>query len=518
MPQTLDPNYKPIVKLPPEKKSGGFDVSKAKNNVILLANEFINQSAPLITNNEELYRWNGKFYDLLSITETHKLIMIFFQDNKIMPAWKHAKAEEMIKAIKYSPNIEEVKILDDYDLLMNLNNTIINLDTKEEIPHNPRYFFSYAVDVDYDKTNTDHPNFTNFLCDLFRTGPGAKDIDMDTVYLILFIMSYLLYPQIKIEQMFIFLGIGANGKSVLIEVIKQFFPSKYVTSLSLGTLSNKETFSRNSLMWSRLNIATEDRVGNKVESEEIKKIVSGEQISMRKLYNEPIEIIPRTKFLLAVNEFFYLNDNSDGANRRLCFIEFKNKFINSDLYAKESDPTKRHLYKSSEKEKLLASILEEKTAILNTLLTYMATLKNELNWKLPITRNVEDVLEDYKAGADKLGTWLKENYEIAELTNSDPRALTTTDVLRDFRNYYETDSPGRQFKYSAVGIGKKIKQLFRVDCVRRSRDLIQPDGSYINSKVTVYPIQRKVVEDIPEPDLNPNHRPAPKQQEAEFKE
>lgn len=473
------------------EKQSTFDISKAKGNSVMLAAEFIKQSEPIIVSNEELYIWNRKFYERITQTLAHKLIMKFFQTNNILPAWKHAKAEEMIKAIKYFPTIKDIEKMDDYDNLMNLDNVIVNLDTQEALPHSSDYYFSYAISVEYNIAEQDHPNFSKFLTELFMTPSGP---DIDTIRLIIFIMAYLIYPQIKIPKMFVFLGIGANGKSVLIEIIKMFFPKKYVTSISLGIISSSESFARNSLAYSKLNITTEEKVGKKIESEEIKKVVSGEQIPIRKLYNEPIEIYPATKLLLSTNDFFYLNDNSDGAFRRLCIIEFKNKFMNKDDYDAEIDPKARSIYLSHMEEEILSGIAKEKSAIFNTLLSYIASLKKNC-WQLPQTKNSKEILAEYKAGADTLGTWLVDNYKIADFSPSEPRAISLNELLDEFKLYYEINFPGKRFGYSVNALSKKIKQLFRVDGERRNREFNNINGKKTTRRVMVYNLEKKEIDE-----------------------
>lgn len=259
--------------------------------------------------------------------------------------------------------------------------------------------------------------------------------------------------------------------------------------MGLHTLSNEDTFARNPLYYSRLNITTEQSVSNKISSEEIKKIVSGELVSIRHLHKESVAFEPKTKIVLAANDYPYFNDTSDGINRRIRIIEFKNKFVTKEKYDQEENPESKGIYLIKPKEELLDNIRKEKTAIFNTLLTCLDMLrKNE--WQFPESENTKKITEEYQDGSDTMGAWLKENYVDMGADFEAHEMTAAIDILNDFKSYYDLNFPGRRFQYSVQSLGRKIKQIYRVSSHRASK-YVYYNGASRQMKTAVYPVARK---------------------------
>jgi phage/plasmid-associated DNA primase len=456
---------------------------KPKKNPVYLSMDFIDWAKNVVMSNDELYVWNGKFYEQQKKSDLYRKIWEFFEHQKILNTLRRSKAEEIIDLLKMNPQVKDVD-LDRYETLMNLNNCIYDIESDMTIPRDPSFHFSYALDIDYDPVQTEHPTFDKFISNLFmRKGHP----DRATEELLLHIMAYLIYPKIKREAIFMFLGGGENGKSVLIEVIKMFFPKKFVTSLSLNILSNEESFFRAQLFHSKLNIATEQRASStqKVNSEEIKKISSGEDTTIRGLYKEAVNFRPFTKLVVASNSFPYFNDTSHGIDRRIFMVGFNNQFLLPAKYeeAKQDgeDPTEKNIYRATPKDELFAAIHREKPAIFNTLIKYLHKLRAN-GWQFPVTENSESIKAEYNQGADILGTWLKDNYKVNHKMY--PKT-PSTDILGSFRSFYDINYPGqRGSTHSVQAVGRKISDIFRVTAEREWRVI---NGQRINT--TVYPLQ-----------------------------
>jgi P4 family phage/plasmid primase-like protien len=459
--------------------------SKQKTNPVYLSMDFIGYADKMLILNDEVYIWNGKFYEAQKKSGLYRKLWDFFETKNILQHLRRGKADEIIELLKMNPKLKEVEELDNYETLINLNNCIYDFETDATLNRSDQFLFSYALDIDYDKTAVYHPTFDTFVQNLFRN-KGHRD--EETEELLLYILAYLIYPKIKREALFMFLGGGENGKSILIEIIKMFFPKKYVTSLSLNVMSNEDSFIRAELLHSRLNISTEQRASStqKVNSEEIKKISSGEDTTINPKHKEPINFKPKTKIVVASNSFPYFNDTSHGIDRRLFMLDFKNKFLMPKEYAAEAalcDPAERSIYKAIPKDELFAGIQKEKPAIFNTLIKYLHKLRAN-GWQFPVTENSQSIKKEYNEGADTLGSWLKENYEV----NHNIAYLTSVlEILDEFNQYYRINYPSQKAtSYSTQGVGRKIKDIFRIEGKR--------EGKYIEGqqiKTTVYPIHKK---------------------------
>lgn len=467
-------------------------IQKNKKCSARLAELLRQELPPLIRINTQIYSYNNKYYDEKTDDDLTKIIYKFLKDNDIIDEWRMNRINEIIKALKNCDEIKEINALDNYDNLMNLNNGIYNLDTFELQKHSEDFYFSYVINAEYKENEGKKAiNFQEFLSKLFTLNNNNPDIG--TIANIIRLGGYLLYPQNKIEKMFIFLGEGANGKSVLIDIFSLFFERKFITALNLKQLSNTESFSREQLLLSKINITTEER-GEKVDSEEIKRIISGEYTEVMRKYKKNITFKPCAKLLIASNSNPYFNDTSYGLHRRLMIFDFKNKFIeDKEEYAKIKNPIKKRIFPALDKKKLLDKIKEEKNIILKLFLLGLKDIK-EKNWIFPVTKNNTDIMATYKEVSDKVGYFLSDNYieneeiDILKADNSEikNKCLTVSLILSEYKEWYKNNISDKIFYENTKSIMRKIDYLFRIS---RKRISTYQNGKEL--KENYYPLKRK---------------------------
>ena len=405
----------------------------------------------------DLYYYTGKHYEPFTDFDIDRYIRRFYLEFSLEDKYNLSRAREIKAMIKYDPAISKIKF-DDYDNLVNLNNGVYNYDTKELLPHSHEYKFTYLIDVNYDKDKTECPVFTKFLQGCFATSGTWEDgfeYDKDVFENIIRLCGYLLYPKNRIEGLFLFIGNGANGKSVLMDTIRLFFPEKYITNLSLNAISNEEGFLREKLIRSMINFCTEQR-GGSVNAEELKKVASGEGLSVQRKYSTAMDVISRTKIIVSLNNALYFNDNSYGIYRRLKMFYFKNKFVDVKDYEKEKNPESKGIFKKLDKAWLEGEIKKEKEAIFNLFLGGLERLRAD-EWNFVKSKNMEEILQEYKESSDTLGTWLSDNYEVGD---EGFNFVSIEEVYKRFRTWYE-DNFAKRCTYSSISVSKKIKDKFR---------------------------------------------------------
>lgn len=407
----------------------------------------------------DLYRYNGIYYEEFTDFDIERMVRKFYLDNSLDDSYTVSKARELKAMLKYDPRIVK-DVFDNYHNLVNLRNGVFNYDTKEITKHSKDYKFTYCLDVSYKpNTNKDCPAFKRFLEGCFATSGSwdeGYEYDKDSYENILRLGGYLLYPQNKIEGLFLLIGEGSNGKSVLMDTLRMFFPKKYITNLSLNAISNEDNFSRESLIRSKINFCSEQR-GGAINSEELKRVASGEGVSIKRKFKDNIELDSMTKICVSANNMPYFNDTTHGILRRLFFFNFKNKFVSKRDFEKETNPEMRRVFEGKNKDWLKEELEHEKEAIFELFLGGLERLK-ENNWEFVQTDNMSDILDEYKEGADVVGTWLKDNYELGDLDDFIP----VNDIYFEFRNFYES-SYNKRCPYSVITVGKAIRSRFRFE-------------------------------------------------------
>lgn len=448
-------------------------VQSVKNNPIILARLLFSwlqdKGTPIVVNkiDQKMYIYNGKFYQELVDERDHsdldRIFYTFIVEFDIMTVWKSAKLSELKRALISSPDCQIVE-MDGNPNIMCLKNGLLNIDKMEFFGHNSNHYISTYIDVEYTKEAKPATKFVNFLNSCFTDQTGK--IDADSVSSLIDIGGYILYPKNVIEKMFMFLGEGANGKSLLMYVYEMFFDPKVVTHISLENISDARGFLREGLVTSRLNIATEAKEKG-IDVEEIKKIISGEGTTIYRKYKGQIDIFCKSKQIIASNTKPYFNDTTNGIYRRLFIVEFKNRFVDQEEYDSYKNPKLHRVFIGRDKQELFKEFRDEKNAIFFLFLSALKRLRAR-GFKILETDNAKSIKAEYRETNDSLGSWLTDNYEVDY--GEYPIPVAAKDILQEYRKWHNENVSEKLLNMSAKLVGTRIRDLFRVEYIRYAKD------------------------------------------------
>lgn len=176
-------------------------------------------------------------------------------------------------------------------------------------PHCREDYFRYVLPYNYDK-QAQCPRFLQFLDEVLP--------DSSTHTTILEFIAYCLVPWLKLEKILALLGTGSNGKSVLLDVIKQLFGMYNVAYESLADLTTNECHRAN-IEGRLVNVSTENE--GHINSAIFKTLASGEPCSCRLYYSQPYTMTRYAKLLFAFNDMPRINSGY-GSMRRWLLIKF----------------------------------------------------------------------------------------------------------------------------------------------------------------------------------------------------
>lgn len=452
------------------KKVDANIVKSAKANSITLASIMIEQfkfdGKYLVYSQDQrmVYFYNEVlgYYEPFEEFDLDSFIHKFVIENGVTDIWHMNRLTEIKKAIACNAAIPRVKF-DVYDNLINFRNCVLDIENMKTIQHSKDLYFSYCVDVDFNPLADSPKKFCEFLDSTFRKRDGT--VDRDTTDNIIKIMGYLIHPNnksIKVPRMFLFLGEGANGKSLLMDTMKIFFDSKFISYLTLEEMSS-HSFERTKLVGSRINMSTEAKESG-VDAEEIKKIISGEGITINPKFKEPFSYFPCTKIVIASNTRPYFKDASHGIMRRLYIVDFPNRFCPEDKYAEYKDPASKGYYRAGDYVKMLSEFRAEASGILNFILDGLLTLKAQ-NWLLSESESSKKITQEYTHTNDQLGSWLAETFEVDTDVNN-LSYITSKEILHMYREWYAENVSSRSLNLSVMTINNKIKEVFRLEIER----------------------------------------------------
>lgn len=200
-------------------------------------------------------------------------------------------------------------------VLINLQNGTFEISTTETRlrPFDRSDFLTYQLPFEYNP-QAKAPMFERYLKEVL------PDIESRNV-----IAEYLGYifirpSQLKLEKALLLYGTGANGKSVLFEIVNALLGQTNVSSYSLQSLTNENGYYRAKLQNLLVNYASE--INGNLDTSILKQLISGEPTEARLPYGEPFTITNYAKLIFNVNELPREVEHTNAYFRRFLIVPF----------------------------------------------------------------------------------------------------------------------------------------------------------------------------------------------------
>ncbi len=205
-------------------------------------------------------------------------------------------------------------------------------------------------------------------------------------------IGYTLMAHCQHERLIILVGIGANGKSVLLRVLEALCGADNVAGVQPSQFDR--SFQRAHLHGKLANIVTEVKQGEIIDDASLKGIVSGESTTVEQKFKDPFVLRPFSTCWFGTNHLPHTRDFSDALFRRALIIQFNNVF-KSELG--NCDPM------------LKDKLLDELPGILNmTLNAYSKALKD--GFTLPAS--CISAREDWRLNVDQVAQFVQDECKI----------------------------------------------------------------------------------------------------------
>jgi P4 family phage/plasmid primase-like protien len=128
----------------------------------------------------------------------------------------------------------------------------------------------------------------------------------------------------KLQRWVLLKGNGDDGKSTLIDMIRNAMPAGATCSIKPEDLEDQ--YSRADLAGKLLNTVTEVKQREVLDAETLKACTAGDEMRGRKIREAPIDFKPRAAHLFAANGYPKFSDSSHGFWRRPIVITFNRRF------------------------------------------------------------------------------------------------------------------------------------------------------------------------------------------------
>jgi len=209
---------------------------------------------------------------------------------------------------------------------LNLRNTLLNIETGEEIPHSPEILTTIQTDLEFDTAAT-CLNWTKFLETIL---PDPKGRLLAQEY-----CGYCLTSHTKYQKALICLGAGSNGKNVFVDTIEKIVGTDNVSAVEISDLKDK--FRYTELHHSHVNLANEVEANTLINDAKLKKAITGDLMIGERKNKDPFKFRSFAKWIIVCNELPVTKDKSRGYFRRFVILEFPVTFSETDADREVAD-------------------------------------------------------------------------------------------------------------------------------------------------------------------------------------
>ncbi len=302
---------------------------------------------------------------------------------KLYPRSRRNQRAEVLDYIKLLTNIDPNSIKRD-EYTINLLNGRLNVRNNELLEWSPEIIEFTQLPVKYD------PSAKSDILDstinkVFRGDKEVIDLFDEMV-------GYILIKNARYRKGFLFYGGGSNGKSTILNLLKAFIGEDNLSTVELSELS--DTFLTAELENKLANIGDDIDAREIVDTGTIKKLFSGESLTVQRKYQQPFIMKSFAKMIFSCNQLPRILDKSKGMYSRLVLVPFLAEFKSTD---EDFDPFIEEKLTTPE---ALSHLLNRALKGLNRL------LKNNRFTEPELALNA---LLDYQTSNSTTLTWIEED-------------------------------------------------------------------------------------------------------------
>lgn len=366
-----------------EDKKVGFSHNEFGDQLI--------QEFKIIEVNNCLYVYEDGYYQADDKIIERKMIELF-------PSILQRQRAEVLSYVKIKTHVNAGDIrVNPY--VINLKNTRLDIRSGKCLEFTPDAIEFDRIPVTYDPSA--------YCADLDKMLNKVFCGDREVINLFEEMVGYCLIKHSRYSKMFLCYGQGSNGKSTILDLLKTFLGQSNYSALSLEKVTDR--FATAELENKLANIG--DDVDNTTirDSGTLKKISSGNTVTVERKGERPYKITPYATHIYSANTIPRSFDKTDGFYRRWMLIPFNAKFSPDD---EDYDPMIT--------DKITTP--EALSYLLNIGIRGAQRLIRVGHFTEP--QSVKDALEAYKADNSTVLSWIEDKELTLDYFLENPRDKT----------------------------------------------------------------------------------------------
>ena len=342
------------------------------------------------------------------------------------------------------------------EYLLCFNNCVIDFKTNEVRNGRPDDYITKSTntnflkdnEIDQDKYNKIKDEIYLFMEQLFPN-PNLRKYMWEH-------LASILLGTTEQQTFNIFLGSGANGKSILMELISKML-GEYKGTVPISLITQK----RNSiggtsseiaaLIGVRYAVMQEPSKGDEVNDGVLKELTGSDPIQCRQLFRESQTFIPQFKLVVCTNVLFDIKSQDDGTWRRIRLVDFESKFTdNPNTKENPNNNKKFSLDVYPYQFKIDRRIHEKFTEWAPVFMKELVKLAMKTKGKVEDCPEVMESTDKYRQDKDIFSEFDSENIIEEEGNN-----VTKTNLRETFKQFYED-----KYDKNKIPQGKELYDWF----------------------------------------------------------
>lgn len=379
---------------------------------------------PFLRKNEVgiFFQYKNGVYRMMSDQEMSDIVLNGLYDDML---WgyrtKRNVSDKIACLLSIIPLLE---MTDDKGYIANVKNGLLNIYTKELLPHDPNFVSLVQFPVSYDPTAA-CPVWDSCISD-WMDGPEKEK---KTILLQQF-SGYCLSSSMLYDRALFMIGDGGNGKSTFIDTIAMIIGPDATSHIDLEDLYGD--FGFHGLIGKRLNVI-EEVSGNYYQSNKLKKLVSGELVTIKIKYKPQFTFRPQAKFAFSLNMMPRVDDTSTATERRILCLQFLRNYRDNPNTSLRSS---------------VGLLSKELSGILNWMVDGAISLSND--GRFVQTEEQTLMLNEYREENSSVEGFISQCIVLNEFSY-----IETPDLYEEYKQWSQTDG-GRKMK-SNITFTKEVK-------------------------------------------------------------
>jgi len=356
---------------------------------------------------------------------------------------KHSIINELAKLYKQTKVFEQIDNMNDY--IMAFKNGVYDFQTNEFRKAKPEELISCTTGYNYDKPNIKVVNEVQTILESIFP-------NKDELTYILKTISLGLVGSNVLEEFYIWMGDGQNGKGLLSDLIRHTLGGYYdvididyfcKTKHSISANGADPVMARNKN--SRIVITSDPECDTQLSISKLKKIFGHDEVLVRELYKAPFNFVPKFKLIIQTNSPVIIDGSDNDVIGRLRVITFPNKFVNN--------PTKSNHRRLDIYLKDKIKDIKYRLAFFNILVYHYNKFVTDDNSKLEMPIRIKNDTQNYLNDNDPLNEFIDDHIDI---TNNKKDFVLSTELYNKYTSIYKNNSQVSMMTFKTKLIAKGI--------------------------------------------------------------